>query len=79
MIFLVFLVPVAIYCLVLHWINSRNHPVVLPGTWDFAGVLFAASMLLLLGGPAILTGLYQHWRLFWTFGQTHFLADVAGD
>src|SRR5258708_15350180 len=43
------------------------------GPWDFAGVLFAASGFLLLGGPAILTGLHEQWRLSWLLGQARFL------
>src|SRR2546425_834050 len=47
------------------------------GPWDFAGVLFAASGILLLGGPAILTGLHEQWRLTWLLGQTRFLREIA--
>jgi hypothetical protein len=47
------------------------------GTWDFVGVLFAASGMLLLGGPAILTGLYQQWRLSWLLGQTRYLQGIG--
>ena len=35
--------PLAIYALILHALNRRPHPVVVPGTWDFALVLFASS------------------------------------
>jgi hypothetical protein len=47
------------------------------GRWDFAGVLFAASGFLLFGGPAVLTGLYDQWRLAWLLGQTRFLQGVG--
>jgi hypothetical protein len=77
LIFLAFIVPLAIYCLVLSVINRRRHPVVVPGPWDFAGVLFAASGVLLIGGPAILTGVYEQWRLTWLLGQTHFLKEIS--
>ncbi len=77
LIFLAFVVPLAVYCLVLSVINRRRHPVVVSGPWDFAGVLFAASGILLLGGPAILTGLYEQWRLTWLLGQTHFLKETG--
>jgi hypothetical protein len=77
LIFLVFVVPLAIYCLVLSAINRKRHPVIVSGSWDFAGVLFAASGILLVGGPAILTGLYEHWRLSWLLGQTRYLQGIG--
>jgi hypothetical protein len=40
-------------------------------------VLFAASGILLLGGPAILTRLYEHWRLSWLLGQTRYLQGLG--
>jgi hypothetical protein len=73
LIFLAFFVPVAIYLLFLSYLNRSLHPVMVSGPWDFAGVLFATSGFLLLGGPAILTGLYEQWRLSWLLGQTRFL------
>jgi hypothetical protein len=76
LIFLAFVVPLAIYCLFLALINRSRHPIVIWGPWDFAGVLFAASGFLLVGGPAILTGLYEHWRLSWLLGQTRFLQSL---
>jgi hypothetical protein len=63
--------------LVLSTINRKRHPVILSGAWDFAGVLFAASGILLVGGPAILTGLYEHWRFSWLLGQTHYLQGIG--
>jgi len=77
LIFLAFVVPLAVYCLVLSVINRRRYPVVLSGPWDFAGVLFAASGFLILGGPAILTGLYEQWRLSWLLGQTRYLQGIG--
>jgi hypothetical protein len=74
LIFLAFLFPVALYCLGLAFVNRSRHPVLIRGTWDFAGVLFAASGFLLLGGPVILSGLYREWRLAWLLGQSRFLA-----
>jgi hypothetical protein len=70
LILLVFLFPLAIYLLVLGVINRRRHPLVVSGVWDFIGVLFAASGFLLFGGPAILTGLYESWRMHWLLGPT---------
>jgi hypothetical protein len=77
LIFLAFVVPLAVYCLVLSVINRRRHPVIVAGSWDFAGVLFAASGFLLLGGPAILTGLYEQWRLAWLLGQIRYLQGIG--
>ena len=57
MLFLLFaaiLFPVAAYCLALGLINRRRTPLLVPGAWDFAGVLFASAGFLLLGGPYIL-------------------------
>jgi hypothetical protein len=63
LIFLAFIVPVAIYCFFLAFINRKPHPVVIAGPWDFAAVLFALSGLLICGGPAILSELYEHAEL----------------
>jgi len=70
LIFVVFFVPLAIYLLVLGAINRRGRPLVVPGAWDFLGILFAASGFLLFGGPAILSSLHERWRLFWIWGRT---------
>ena len=56
---LVFLFPLAIYCLIVSLLNRRPRPVMVSGTWDFAGVLFAVSGFLLLGGPVMLTSLSE--------------------
>ena len=40
-------------------INRRRHPTLVGGSWDFLGVLLAASGLLLIGGPALLSFLYD--------------------
>jgi hypothetical protein len=77
LIFLAFVIPLALYCLVLSILNRRRHPVIVSGAWDFAGVLFAASGILLVGGPAILTGLYEQWRLAWLLGQTRYLQGIG--
>jgi hypothetical protein len=59
LLFLVFLVPVAAYCLILALLNRRLHPVMLSGPWDAAGLLFAASGGLLFVGPAVMALLYH--------------------
>jgi hypothetical protein len=65
LVFFVCLLPLALYCLFLAWINGSRRAWIVSGTWDFAGVLLAVSGLLLAGGPAILTGLSEDWRNFW--------------
>lgn len=70
MILLAFLLPVAIYLLVLGGIHRRVYPLVVSGTTDCIGVLLASSGLLLLGGPAALSSLSERWRLFWLLGRT---------
>ncbi len=78
MIFLVFITPLAVYLLILAMINRSRGPVVVAGTWDCVGLLLALSGFLLLGGPALLTGLYEDWRLFWLLGQVRFLEPPSG-
>ena len=69
MIFLAFFLPLALYLIVLGAINRRRRPLMVSGTWDFIGILFAASGFLLCGGPAVLGGLNERWRMFWLTGQ----------
>jgi hypothetical protein len=66
----IFLPPLALYLIVLGWINRRPHPVLTAGAWDFAGVLFALSGFLLFGGPAFLGSLDDQSRTFWLLGAT---------
>jgi hypothetical protein len=56
---LVFLVPVTAYCLILALVNRRLHPVLVSGRWDAAGLLFAASGLLLFVGPVTIALLFH--------------------
>jgi hypothetical protein len=70
LILLAFFFPVAVYLLILGGINRRSHPLMVPGVWDFIGILFAASGFLLLGGPAILSSMNDRWRQFWLFGKS---------
>jgi hypothetical protein len=69
LILLAFLLPFSVYLLVIGMINRRPHPVVVPGTWDFVGLVFAASGFLLVGGPAVLSSGSEGWRMFWLFGS----------
>lgn len=69
MILLAFLLPFTVYVLVLGAVNRRRRPVMVPGIWDFAGVLFAASGFLLFVGPAVLSSRSEGTRLFWAAGR----------
>jgi hypothetical protein len=69
LILLAFLLPLAVYLVVLGVINRRPYPLVVSGVWDFIGLLFAASGFLLFSGPAILSSLHERWRLYWLLGQ----------
>src|SRR6516225_1457399 len=69
LILLAFLLPFSIYLSILGSINRRRHPVMVSGVTDFIGILFAASGFLLFGGPGILTGLGEEWRMFWLIGK----------
>jgi hypothetical protein len=51
--------PVAAYCVLLAYLNRRLQPTLVPGAWDFLGLLFAASGLLLFAGPRILNTLFK--------------------
>jgi hypothetical protein len=68
--FLLFIFPLGIYCLILGVLNRRDRPLLVSGPWDFAGVLFAASGFLLFVGPAVLSSLHERWRYYWMFGDT---------
>ena len=68
MIFVAFLLPLAIYCLVLGFINRRQHPTMVSAAWDFAGLLFAASGFLVFGFPGMLSSLSEHGRHVAMFG-----------
>jgi hypothetical protein len=65
LIVLAFILPLALYLIVLGFLNRRHHPQMVSGVWDCVGLLFAASGFLLFGGPAILSGLNERWRMFW--------------
>lgn len=70
MILLAFLLPLAIYLLVLANLNGREHPVAISGAWDFAGVVFASSGFLMFGLPAILGAFSETGRRWLWLGET---------
>ncbi len=57
--------PFGIYCLIIARLNSRPHPVLVWGVWDFAAVVLAVSGLLFYVGPGLLTGFSAPWRDVW--------------
>jgi len=63
-----FFFPLAIYCLILGWLNRRRHPVMVSAAWDFAGLLFALSGFLVFGFPGMLSSLSEHGRHVAMFG-----------
>ncbi|HEX5268881.1 MAG TPA: hypothetical protein VFW33_00275 [Gemmataceae bacterium] len=69
MIVVAFLVPLAVYCLVLGVVNRRRHPLMVSAAWDFAGLLFAASGFLAFGLPGVLSGFSEHGRTTAMFGR----------
>jgi hypothetical protein len=56
---LVSLFPIAVYCLTLSSINRRAEPLLVRGVTDFAGVLFAASGMVLWTVPAMLVAWHE--------------------
>jgi hypothetical protein len=56
---LIFLVPIALYCLVLAVINRSARPLLLSGVADLLGLLFALSGFLFVVGPHILRGMFE--------------------
>lgn len=55
---LFFFLPISIYCVALASINRRLRPVIVSGSWDCVGLLFAASGFFLVVIPGILMVLY---------------------
>lgn len=51
---LVFLFPLALYCLALAYLNRGPRPVLMPGIWDCIGLLFGLSGFLLWTMPTLL-------------------------
>jgi hypothetical protein len=79
LIFMVFFLPLSIYLFYLASINRGPHARVISGVWDVVGVLAALSGFLLIGGPAILSGLYEQWRMSWLLGNFQRLNEIRGN
>lgn len=77
LIVLAFFFPLAIYLLVLGFLNRHRHPLLVSGVWDGIGLIFGVSGFLLFAGPAILSALSERWRLFWLLGKGDISAAVA--
>ncbi len=54
---LIFLFPLALYCLALAYLNRGPRPIVISGVWDCIGLLFGLSGFLLGTVPLLLTTL----------------------
>jgi hypothetical protein len=52
--FLIFLFPLALYCLALAYVNRSRRPVLVPGAWDCVSLLFGLSGFLLWTIPTLL-------------------------
>ena len=74
---LFFLFPLALYLLILGLVNRRRHALVVPGTWDFVGVLCACSGFILAGTTFLLSSLSDRWRMFWLFGDRRQLHEFG--
>lgn len=79
MIFMVFFLPLSLYFFYLAALNRAPRAVMISGVWDVVGVLGALSGFLLIGGPSILSGLYEQWRMSWLLGSFHRLREIRGD
>jgi hypothetical protein len=69
LILVAFFLPMGLYLIALGAINRHPRPVVVSGTWDAIGLLFAISGFLFLGGPTLLGSLSERWRWFWLLGD----------
>jgi hypothetical protein len=69
LIVVVFLAPLAVYCIVLGMINRRQHPLMVSARWDFVGLIFAASGFLVFFLPGLLSGFTEHGRTLTLFGR----------
>jgi len=88
---LAFLVPVAAYCFILAAINRRNKPLIVSGSWDTVGLLFAGGGFFLVTLPLLFTEFYRKalefpdndhffglWMRHWVVWLVYFLLLVSG-
>lgn len=59
---LAFLFPLTLYLLFLTYLNARRHSTLIPGSWDFVGVLIGVSGFIVAGGWLIIEGLCRQWE-----------------
>ena len=78
-----FLFPLFSYLLILGLINRRRSPLLVAGTWDFVGVLFAMAGFVLAGSAYLLYRISElvrsfdlDLRLMWLFVALYFLCIV---
>jgi len=63
--------PLALYLVLLGLINRRTRPLMVPGTWDFAGLLFGLSGVFIFLGPTLIGMVYDRRELFWDRVSAH--------
>jgi hypothetical protein len=56
------LTPLALYLFTLARITRRDHPTVVSGSWDFAGVVLGLSGFIIFGGGLVLSLLQSNFR-----------------
>lgn len=78
-----FLFPLFCYLLILGLINRRRSPLMVPGTWDFVGVLFGMSGFILAGSAYLLFRIVDiglsfdlTTRVLWIVATVYFLFVV---
>lgn len=71
------LVPIALYFWWLARLTRAEHPVVVSGAWDFAGLALGLSGFVLFGGGVVLSLLQANFR-FWMRGNFDALRAVWG-
>jgi hypothetical protein len=76
---LIFLFPLAIYCLTLAMINRRPQPVVVPGTWDCVGLIFAFSGFLMIVAPYVIHDLFNRYERSLPFRNVKDISQATDD